>query len=228
MMLKESATPKKMPFVIAIDGPAASGKGTLARKIAAYYGLAYLDTGLIYRAVAYALLQKNIALDDEAAAISIAKTLNFSRLDSSILSANDIGNGASKIAVMGNLRKILVQAQQEFAQQLPGSVLDGRDIGTVVCKNAQIKLYIEASVDVRAKRRFDELSLKYQNTDNSIEYDAILQDLKARDARDMGRAEGPLKAAEDAHLLDTTKLSIEAAFNTACAFIDPVFEASLA
>ena len=208
------------PFIIAIDGPAASGKGTLARKLAAHYGLPYLDTGLTYRAVADALLEKHLPLNDEDIAVNIAGTLNLSSLDRNHLSEHKIGEAASKVAVMGRLRKTLVNLQRGFCENGKGGVLDGRDIGTVVCPDADIKLYIIASPEVRAERRYKEMIGKGEKAD----YTAILADLKQRDERDMNRTESPLKPAEDAHLLDTTKLSIEGAFNAACALIDPIFK----
>lgn len=207
------------PFIIAIDGPAASGKGTLARKLAAHYGLSYLDTGLTYRAVADALLEKHLPLDEEDIAVKIAGTLDLSSLDRNHLSEHKIGEAASKIAVMGRLRKTLVNLQRSFCKKGKGAVLDGRDIGTVVCPDANVKLYIIASPEVRAERRYKEMLGKGENAD----FTAILADLKRRDERDMNRAESPLKPAEDAHLLETTKLSIEGAFNAACAIIDPIF-----
>lgn len=207
------------PFIIAIDGPAASGKGTLARKLAAHYGLPYLDTGLTYRAVADALLEKHLPLDDEDIAVKIAGTLDLSSFDRNHLSEHKIGEAASKVAVMGRLRKTLVNLQRGFCENGKGGVLDGRDIGTVVCPNADIKLYIIASPEVRAERRYKEMIGKGEKAD----YNTILADLKQRDERDMNRTESPLKPAEDAHLLDTTKLSIESAFNAACAIIDPIF-----
>ena len=207
------------PFIIAIDGPAASGKGTLARKLAAHYGLSYLDTGLTYRAVANALLEKHLPLDEEDIAVKIAGTLNLSSLDRNHLSEHKIGEAASKIAVMGRLRKTLVSLQRGFCKKGKGTILDGRDIGTVVCPDANVKLYIIASPEVRAERRYKEMLGKGEKAD----FTAILADLKRRDERDMNRAESPLKPAEDAHLLDTTKLSIEGAFNAACAIIDPIF-----
>lgn len=207
------------PFIIAIDGPAASGKGTLARKLAAHYGLPYLDTGLTYRAVADALLEKHLPLDDEDIAVNIAGTLDLSSLDRNHLSEHKIGEAASKVAVMGRLRKTLVNLQRGFCENGKGGVLDGRDIGTVVCPDANIKLYIIASPEVRAERRYKEMIGKGEKAD----YNTILADLKQRDERDMNRTESPLKPAEDAHLLDTTKLSIESAFNAACAIIDPIF-----
>ena len=206
------------PFVIAIDGPAASGKGTLARNLATHYHLPHLDTGLTYRAVADALLKANEPLDNENIAIKIAKSLDFSLLDPDHLSNNEIGEAASKVAVMSGLRETLVAVQRQFAEQTNGAVLDGRDIGTVVCPDASVKLYIIASPEARAERRYREILSKGETED----YNKILADLIQRDERDMNRKQSPLKPAPDAHLLDTTKLSIEGAFKAACAVVDTV------
>lgn len=205
-----------MTFTIAIDGPAAAGKGTLSRRIAEIYGFHHLDTGLTYRATAKALLDAGLPLDDEAVAEKVALEIDLAGLDRSVLSRHDIGEAASKIAVMTPVRRALVKAQQRFATREPGTVLDGRDIGTVVCPYAPVKLYVTASPDVRARRRYDEILANGGEAD----YDAIFAEVKQRDERDMGRADSPLKPAEDAHLLDTSEMSIEAAFQAARAIID--------
>lgn len=205
-----------MGFVIAIDGPAAAGKGTLSRQIADAYGFHHLDTGLTYRATAKALLDAGLALDDEAVAETMARQVELAGLDRDILSAHAIGEAASKIAVMPEVRRALVEAQQAFSKRQPGTVLDGRDIGTVVCPDAPVKLYVTASADVRAKRRYDEIV----GMGGVAEYADIFTDVKKRDERDMGRADSPLKPADDAHLLDTSEMSIEAAFQAAKSFID--------
>ncbi|WP_313603435.1 (d)CMP kinase [Rhizobium sp.] len=205
-----------MGVVIAIDGPAAAGKGTLSRQIADTYGFHHLDTGLTYRATAKALLDAGLPLDDEAVAEKMAREVELAGLDRDILSAHAIGEAASKIAVMPKVRRALVEAQQAFSEKAPGTVLDGRDIGTVVCPDATVKLYVTASADVRAKRRYDEIIAK----GGEASYDDIFADVKKRDERDMGRADSPLKPADDAHLLDTSKMGIEAAFQAAKSFID--------
>lgn len=205
-----------MTFTIAIDGPAAAGKGTLSRRIAEEYGFHHLDTGLTYRATAKALLDRGLPLYDEAVAADVAKHLDLGGLDRSVLSAHAIGEAASKIAVMPAVRRALVEAQRGFAAREPGTVLDGRDIGTVVCPDAPVKLYVTASAEVRAKRRHDEIIAGGGVAD----YDTILDDIRRRDERDMGRADSPLKPADDAHLLDTSEMSIEAAFSAAKSFID--------
>lgn len=203
-------------FIIAIDGPAAAGKGTLSRLIAAHYGFHHLDTGLTYRAVAKALLDAGLPLDDEAVAERTALDIELAGLDRSVLAQHHIGEAASKIAVMPSVRRALVAAQRKFAAKAPGTVLDGRDIGTVVCPDAPVKLYVTASPDVRARRRYDEIVAGGAPAD----FDAVFADVKKRDERDMGRADSPLKPADDAHLLDTSEMSIDAAFRAACELID--------
>lgn len=208
-------------FIIAIDGPAASGKGTLARNLATHYGFHHLDTGLTYRAVAKALIDQGLPLDDEAIAARAAQELDLKGLDRTVLSAHDIGEAASKVAVMPEVRRALVEAQRKFAENLPGTVLDGRDIGTVVCPDAPVKLYITASAEVRAERRFNEMRAKNADAD----YNEVLDDLKRRDERDMNRSASPLKPASDAHLIDTSKMDIEAAFLEAKKLIDAALRA---
>lgn len=201
---------------IAIDGPAAAGKGTLSRLIAEAYGFHHLDTGLTYRAVAKALLDASLPLDDEAVAAGVAEAIDLSGLDRSVLSSHAIGEAASKIAVMPDVRRALVEAQRAFSRKPPGTVLDGRDIGTVVCPDADVKLYVTASPEVRAERRHQEIVAGGGKAD----FDTVLSDIARRDARDMGRADSPLKPAEDAHLIDTSTMGIEAAFQAARAVID--------
>jgi cytidylate kinase len=205
-----------MTFIIAIDGPAAAGKGTLSRKIAEVYGFHHLDTGLTYRATAKALLDAGKPLDDEAIAEETTLHLDLAGLDRSVLSRHEVGEAASKIAVMPAVRRALVTAQRAFSTREPGTVLDGRDIGTVVCPEAPVKLYVTASPEIRARRRYDEIVAGGGTAD----YEAIFADVKKRDERDMGRSDSPLKPAEDAHLLDTSEMSIEAAFQAAKAIID--------
>jgi CMP/dCMP kinase len=206
----------KTSILIAIDGPAASGKGTLARRLAQRYQLPHLDTGLTYRAVGKAMLDGGLSLDDPDAAVEAAANISLASLDPNILAAHAIGEAASKVAVIPAVRRILVEKQRAFAGQPGGAVLDGRDIGTVVCPDAAVKLYVTASAEVRAKRRFDEELMRNGDAD----YEQILDDVERRDARDMGRTDSPLRPAEDAHLLDTSKMSIEAAFSAAVAIID--------
>ncbi|WP_274626494.1 (d)CMP kinase [Arvimicrobium flavum] len=207
-----------MPLLIAIDGPAASGKGTLARRLADYYHLPHLDTGLTYRAVAHVLLVNGWPLDDEAHAIEAARRVDLSNLDKHALSAHAVGEAASRVAVISEVRRILVEKQQDFARQPAGAVLDGRDIGTVVCPDADVKLYVTASAEVRAARRLRDI----ENRGGTADLDDILADIRRRDERDMGRTDSPLRPAVDAHLLDTTEMSIEAAFQAARAIVDGV------
>jgi len=203
-------------FIIAIDGPAAAGKGTLSRRIAEQYGFHHLDTGLTYRATAKALIDAGLPLDDETVAEKMALEVELAGLDRDILSRHEIGEAASKIAVMPAVRRALVEAQRRFSEKLPGTVLDGRDIGTVVCPAAPVKLYVTASPEVRATRRYDEIISRGGEAD----FEAIFEDVKRRDDRDMNRADSPMKPAVDAHLLDTSEMSIEAAFQAAKSFID--------
>ncbi|EIM74821.1 cytidylate kinase [Nitratireductor aquibiodomus RA22] len=203
-------------LTIAIDGPAASGKGTLARRLAAHYGLRHLDTGLTYRGVARALIEAGQPLDDEAIAERAARALDLGALDRGVLSEHGIGEAASKVAVMPNVRRALVDKQRAFASAPPGAVLDGRDIGTVVCPDADVKLYVIASAEVRATRRWREI----EAGGGSAAYTEILADIERRDARDMGRADSPLRPADDAHLLDTSEMDIETAFLAACRLVD--------
>ncbi|MEM5581484.1 (d)CMP kinase [Roseibium sp. AS2] len=198
-------------MIIAIDGPAASGKGTLSRRLADHFGLRHLDTGLTYRAVAAALLVRGLPLGDETIAIDIARHLDLAQMDKSVLSAHEIGEAASRIAVLGGLRKELVELQRRFARVPPGAVLDGRDIGTVVCPDATVKLFVTASSEARARRRTDEMLSKGQEA----VYASVLDDLKRRDERDSQRTVAPMKQADDAVLLDTTEMDIETAFQAA-------------
>jgi CMP/dCMP kinase len=203
-------------MIIAIDGPAASGKGTLAKRLAAHYRLPHLDTGMLYRAVARAMLDKGQPLDDIDAAALAARTLDIAGIDDSRLRGRMMGEAASVIAAHGAVREALFHLQRLFAHQPGGAVLDGRDIGTVICPDADKKLFVTASAEERARRRTRELVGRGEHT--SIEL--ILADIRARDARDASRSSAPLKAAEDALLLDTTHLDIDAAFSAAKSYID--------
>lgn len=202
--------------VIAIDGPAASGKGTLSRRLATHYGLRHLDTGLSYRAVAWTLLEAGLPLDDEERAIAAARAVDLAALDRHVLSTHRVGEAASRVAVIPEVRRILVNKQREFAARPPGAVLDGRDIGTVVCPQADVKLYVTASAAVRAERRYREII----RLGGEASLDDIVADIERRDARDIGREDSPLRPAADAHLLDTSDLDIEATFLAAVSRID--------
>ncbi len=203
-------------MIIAIDGPAASGKGTLGKRIAKHYGLAHLDTGLIYRAVAYALIRDCRPLTDEAEAAIAARKLDIDSLDEEKLRGSEMGAAASKVAAFPGVRAALVQLQRAFAARPEGAVLDGRDIGTVICPNAEVKLFVTATAEERANRRFKELAAR----GDPITYEEVLADIRARDERDTSRAVSPLRQAEDAALLDTTKMDIDAAFRAAVAIVD--------
>ncbi len=208
--------PDRQRLVIAIDGPAASGKGTLSRKIAAHYGLAHLDTGSLYRAVAHALLKAGKKIDDEAAAVEAARTLDLANIDEQAIRGAQIGEAASIVAPMAPVREALAQLQLKFAARPQGAVLDGRDIGTVICPDATVKLFVTASAKTRAHRRFLELV----ESNQSVKEAEILADIIARDERDARRAKSPLRMADDAHLLDTTDLDIEAAFKAAVVLVE--------
>jgi len=203
-------------MIIAIDGPAASGKGTLARRLAERFGLRHLDTGLTYRAVAAAMLAAGAPLDDAEAAVHAAEGLDLAALDPAELSRHLIGEAASRVAVMPALREVLARRQRDFASAPPGAVLDGRDVGTVICPDARIKLFVTAAVAERARRRTAEIQAGGQEA----EYAAVLADLERRDARDINRAVAPLKPALDAHLLDTSEMDIEAAFRAAVDIVE--------
>ena len=204
------------PLIIAIDGPSASGKGTIARRLASHFNLPYLDTGLLYRFVALALQKQNKAPDDLSAAILAAKNLkqNISSEDFSdpLLRSHAISQPSSVVAAMPEVRAELIELQRDFANQVGGAVLDGRDIGTVIAPHAQVKIFITASPEKRAERRYKELMKGLQNNMESITYEAVLEDLVSRDARDASRITAPSKAAADAVTLDTSDLDVEAAF----------------
>jgi cytidylate kinase len=201
--------------VIAIDGPAASGKGTLARRIAAHFGFAWLDTGLLYRAVARDVLASGGSLEDESAAIAAARDLDLRSLEDAGLRSKELGEAASIVAAVPEVRTLILDYQREFARRSPGAVIDGRDIGSVVCPDADVKIFVTADVHVRADRRYRELMAKGDST--SLE--DVLQMILARDRRDRERAASPLVAAADAILLDTTDLDIDAAFEAAIGLI---------
>jgi cytidylate kinase len=203
-------------MIVAIDGPAASGKGTLGKRLAAHLRLAHLDTGLLYRAVAHRLLAAGGTLDDEAVAAEAARNLDIRLLDPDTLRGPGMGEGASVVAALPAVRAALVELQRDFANQPGGAVLDGRDIGTVICPDAHVKVFVTASAEERARRRHGE----FLGRGESVTYEEVLADIRARDARDTARATAPLRPAEDACLLDTTELDIEAAFRAALAIVE--------
>jgi cytidylate kinase len=203
-------------MIIAIDGPAASGKGTIARRLAAHYGLPHLDTGLLYRATAATLIAEDRDIYDEAAAVAAARGLALTDFDDATLRGREMGEAASVVAAMPGVRSALIETQRAFAARSGGAVLDGRDIGTVVCPEAQVKIFVTASAAARAQRRALELAQRGEKAD----YNLILLDIARRDARDSGRAAAPLRPAEDAVRLDTTHLGVEAAFAKALRIVE--------
>jgi cytidylate kinase len=203
-------------MIIAIDGPAASGKGTLGKRLAAHYGLRHLDTGLLYRAVAQAVLDSGHALDDVARAVAAAQDLDPTQFDEAALKSHAAGEAASVVSAIPEVRAALLRLQQDFAAVPPGAVLDGRDIGTVICPFADAKIFVTASPEVRAKRRAIEMRRLGQTADET----AILADIRRRDERDSKRAVAPLKPAADAHILDTSDLDIDAVLRHAIAIVE--------
>jgi cytidylate kinase len=203
-------------MIIAIDGPAASGKGTLARRLAAHYGLPHLDTGLLYRAVAASLIAGDRDLYDVGAAVAAARGLGLAEFDEETLRGREMGEAASIVAAAPEVRAALIEAQRNFAARPGGAVLDGRDIGTVICPGAEVKIFVTASPATRAQRRALELAQRGEKAD----YAAILADIARRDARDSERADAPLRAAADATTLDTTRMGVEAAFAAALRIVE--------
>ncbi len=206
-------------MIIAVDGPAASGKGTLAAGLAKHYGLPHLDTGLLYRAVGWAARHAAGTPEFEAEAVAAARALDAAHLtDRDALTSAEAGSLASKVAVIGEVRLALRQFQQDFAHQPDGAVLDGRDIGTVICPDADVKLFIEADSKSRMERRARQLELRGQPVDRY----ALYHQIEERDARDRANPNGGFYPAADAHLLDTTRLDIDAALRAAVAIVDGV------
>jgi cytidylate kinase len=205
-------------MIIAVDGPAASGKGTLARRLAAHYGLRHLDTGVIYRAVAHALLRAGADLQDEAAAVKLAQELDPVTFDDPALKSHAVGTAASVVSAIPRVREALVEFQRQFANAPPGAVLDGRDIGTVICPDAQVKIFVVADSAVRARRRALEARGRGEEADEAT----ILADIIARDERDQNRPIAPLKPAKDAYLLDNSNLDIEGGVRAAIDIVEAV------
>jgi cytidylate kinase len=198
-----------MSFTVAIDGPAAAGKGTISKAVAAHFGFGHLDTGLLYRAVGARML-------DGAEPVAAAEALEVTDLDRTDLRTAEVAQAASKVAVIAGVRAALVDFQRAFARRSGGAVMDGRDIGTVICPEAEVKLFVTASAEVRATRRFRELT----GNGGIITLEEVLADVRARDERDMHRAEAPLKPADDAVTLDTSSLSIDEAVGQAIALVE--------
>ena len=203
-------------MIIAIDGPAGAGKGTLAQSLARHYGLRYLDTGLLYRAIGMSMAKQGLDLGDPVAATRVAANLDPAELSDPMLRSRQAGESASRIAIHPGVRAALLAFQRDFANGKAGAVLDGRDIGTVVAPFAEVKIFVTASPEVRAQRRLAELNAKGQSADR----DAILAEILARDARDCARAAAPLRAAADAYLLDTSGMDIETAFRAAVDIVE--------
>lgn len=197
-----------MSFTVAIDGPAAAGKGTISRAVAAHFGFAHLDTGLLYRAVAARVIEG-------AEPVAAAQGLTAEDLEGD-LRTPEIAQGASRVAVIPEVRAALVDFQRAFAARAGGAVLDGRDIGTVICPGARAKLFVTASAEVRAVRRHAEL----RANGHDVTFDEVLEDVRARDARDMERAAAPLKPAADAVVIDTSEMDIDEAVAAAIAAIE--------
>ena len=200
-----------MGFVIAVDGPAASGKGTIAVRLGELYGYPVLDSGLLYRAVGVKVLERGEDLGDEAAALAAARSLDPAELERPQVRTRAAGEAASRVAVYTSVRAALRDFQLTFAAREPGTVIDGRDIGTVIAPDAPAKLYVTATPETRATRRWKQLTGQGER----VTYDEILADIRIRDERDTARADSPMRAADDAVLLDTTEMSIDAAFDAA-------------
>src|SRR5437660_4787532 len=205
-------------MIIAIDGPAASGKGTLGKRLAGHYGLRHLDTGLIYRAVAKAVLDAGHSPDDRARAMAAAEALDPRHFDEAALKRQAVGEAASLVSAIPEVRKLVLAFQREFGRAPPGAVLDGRDIGTVIFPDAGIKIFVTATPEVRARRRAAELKA----SGNAVSEAEVLADILRRDERDTKRSAAPLKAALDARLPDTTRLDFEAAFRAAIDIVEAV------
>ena len=200
-----------MGFVVAVDGPAASGKGTIAQGVARHFALPALDTGLLYRAVGWAASKAGADLDDPAAAAAVAQALDAEALEDPALRTRAAGEAASRVAIHAPVRAALLQFQRAFAAREPGAVIDGRDIGTVIAPDAPAKLFVTAAPEARAHRRWLQLS----GAGDAVSLEQVLEDIRRRDARDSGRATAPLTAAADSVLLDTTEMTIDAAADAA-------------
>jgi cytidylate kinase len=202
-------------MIIAIDGPAASGKGTIAKRLAVHYGFRHLDTGLLYRGVGLAVMQLG-KLGDAGAAVAAARGYDPARFPEDDLKSDEVAKAASIVAAVPAVRDALIALQHEFARSRPGAVIDGRDIGTVIVPHAEVKIFVTATPEERARRRILELRGRGETVDDT----AVLADIKARDERDTNRPVAPLKQAADAVLLDTTSLNVEAAVAAAIAIVE--------
>ena len=205
-------------MIIAIDGPAASGKGTLGKRLAHHYGFRHLDTGVIYRAVAQVLLEAGADLTDEVRAVAAAMELDPEKFGNPVLKTQRVGDAASVVSAIPKVREALISFQRQFAADPPGAVLDGRDIGTVICPNAEVKIFVVADPHVRARRRTLEALARGEVADEA----AVLADILKRDERDKSRAAAPLKAAPDAVLLDNSHLDIESGVRAAIDIVEAV------
>jgi CMP/dCMP kinase len=203
-------------MIIAIDGPAASGKGTLARRLALHLGLPHLDTGLLYRATARVLMDEGRDLSDVAAAVAAARGLALLDFDEKLLRGRDMGEAASRVGAIPEVRQALIDSQRAFARRPGGAVLDGRDIGTIICPEAEVKIFVTATPETRASRR----ALELKNQGEKVDYAVVLEDIRHRDERDATRSSAPLRPADDAIILDTTTLDVSAAFNAALAIVE--------
>ncbi|HEY8336334.1 MAG TPA: (d)CMP kinase [Tardiphaga sp.] len=205
-------------MIIAIDGPAASGKGTLGKRLARHYGFRHLDTGVIYRAVAKAMLDAGADLNDEMLAVSAALELDPEKFGNPALKTQAVGAAASVVSAIPQVRKVLLNFQRRFAEDPPGAVLDGRDIGTVICPDADVKIFVVADPVVRARRRTLEAKARGEEADEA----AVLEDILRRDERDQNRAIAPLRPAADAYLLDNSNLDIEGGVRAAIDIVEAV------
>ncbi|MEL7285961.1 MAG: (d)CMP kinase [Pseudomonadota bacterium] len=206
-------------MIIAIDGTLASGKGTIAKRLSGWYGLPHMDTGRLYRATGVSALTKDVDFSDVAALAEVARSLDLNDFSEEELRSGDAGQAASKVASVPEVRAALLELQRAFAHQPKGAILDGRDIGTVVCPDADVKLWVDADVEIRAERRWKELTQKGE----TLSLGEMIAQLKERDERDRNRKDAPMVAAADSVLIDTSDLTIDAAVDKARAAVDAVF-----
>lgn len=203
-------------MIIAVDGPLASGKGTIARALADHFGLPHLDTGSLYRATGLAVIEAGIDPDDAEACARLAAQLDLAAIDEDRIRTAEAGSMASRVAAIPQVREALFDLQRAFATQPGGAILDGRDIGTVICPDAEVKLFVTADAETRARRRWEELRAKGE----TLSFETMLEQTRERDARDAERTDAPMKPADDATLLDTSSLSIDAAVATAIRLVE--------